>query len=334
MQKVFLTLFFILLLSCNNKIKQNDNDYTHIIDQANRSVRVSKNINRIVTTYSPSTAFIFQLDSSKKLVGVGNKSDLFDIFRKIKPDIARLPSVGSKKGLNIEAIVNQKPDLVVLFPSKDGEAYAEKFNSLGIAAIIIKPESSEEIKNTFKLLGRVLKREELSEKIIEATDRNLAKLDLMKKRIVRKKRVYFAANGDFFSTYTAKMLQHDMIDLSGAENVAGALIGSNVKVSIEQILTWDPEVIILSRGAFYSTQSILKDKRFKNLTAVRNKKIYKMPSDLEPLDFPSGGYILGVLWLAMKIYPELNEFNLKESFDFFYTLFYGQSFSLLGGMID
>ncbi|MDP4182796.1 MAG: ABC transporter substrate-binding protein [Bacillota bacterium] len=98
-------------------------------------------------------------------------------------------------------------------------------------------------------------------------------------------------------------------------------------VSLEQLLKWNPEVIIVgydkdAQAGFFN--DIYKTPEWKNIKAVKEKKVYSIPN--KPFDWfdrpPSVNRIIGVKWLANLLYPQYINLDITTEVKDFYEKFY------------
>src|SRR5581483_6761981 len=95
-----------------------------------------------------------------------------------------------------------------------------------------------------------------------------------------------------------------------------------VNVSFEQVLQWNPDVIVTLDPAFY--ESVFTHPLWRALPAVRARRVYLAPS----LPFgwfdrpPSANRLIGVKWLLAVLYPEHARIDLRAEARRFYRLFY------------
>jgi len=99
-------------------------------------------------------------------------------------------------------------------------------------------------------------------------------------------------------------------------------------VSMEQILLWQPEIIITgydhtsSPGEFFRT--VHKSNTWAHVQAVRNNEIYEAPQ--YPFSWidrpPSVNRIIGIQWVAKLLYPDLFPYEMRSRTRDFYRLFY------------
>lgn len=70
------------------------------------------------------------------------------------------------------------------------------------------------------------------------------------------------------------MYQDTLLTNAGGKNVASELTDTYwANVSYEQILTWNPEYIIIAADASYSVDDVLNDANLANCTAIKNKML-------------------------------------------------------------
>ena len=98
-----------------------------------------------------------------------------------------------------------------------------------------------------------------------------------------------------------------------------------VDISAEQLLSYNPDVIYIVEYADYTVEDVLKDSRLKDVKAIKNNKVFVIPSVLEPWDYPTPSSILGVLWMTNNINPEK---YTKDEFEKDSKAFYKKYFNL------
>ena len=110
-------------------------------------------------------------------------------------------------------------------------------------------------------------------------------------------------------TDTANTLPADWLEAAGTVNVAaadpaGGQNGNENFVSIEQIMLWDPDVIVVNEAA--AAAEIRGNKQWSGLRAVAAGKVYLLPSGVSRWGHPSSLETpLAVLWMAKTLYPAL-----------------------------
>ena len=125
------------------------------------------------------------------------------------------------------------------------------------------------------------------------------------------------------------MYQSDMIRLAGGKNAAASIEDTYwAEIDYEQLLTWNPEYIVLASNAAYTVEDVLSDPNLAGCTAVLNKNVYQIPADAEAWDSPVPGSILGALWLANVLHPDLlTDTDCTAIMDDYYETFYSFAYS-------
>jgi iron complex transport system substrate-binding protein len=145
-----------------------------------------------------------------------------------------------------------------------------------------------------------------------------------------KKRVLFGGGEYGLNVNGAGSVHAEVLEVAGAENAAvlGRVSDSGGdEVSIEQVLLWDPDVIILAPDSNYG--DIFSDPLWADVRAVKEGEVYEVPE--APYNWldrpPSVQRALGVLWLSKLLYPELCDFDMIEETMGFYRLFWNYDLS-------
>lgn len=334
---VYIIVLFLLCLSGVTSIVCAD-DASMMTDMAGRKVKINVPVKSIVTTFKPATLCVASLGIIDKLVGVDTSATRDRLLQSIYPGIKQVTAVGKKStGVNFETLVSLKPDLVILYSQKDGMALADRLEKINIPAIIIVPETFDTIKSAMKLIARTAG---VSDRMVKIEDRMDNMLELLKTRLSglpeeKRKKVYFASSRGLFSTTTGNMLQHEIITRAGTRNVSGGLNGYFQNISPEQLIQWNPDIMILSQHIPKGEIHRLAAPVISPVTAVRSKKVWRFPSTLAPWDFPSPLSVLGSLWLAEKAYPEFfNDLDIQKEADDFHQVLFGLTMTDMNGAIN
>ena len=293
-----------------------------VTDAAGREVTIAEEPQTLVSGYYITTSMLIALGHADKLVGIEAKADTRPIYALAAPELLELPSVGTAKEFDLEGCAALHPDLVILpLKLKDTVPALEE---LGLTVLTVNPESLEELNDTIRLLntaiGDPVKGWELLD-YNQQTERFLAE----KLADVEKPAVYLAGNSSYLSTAGAAMYQNTLLELGGGENVAAGLEDTYwADVSYEQLLAWNPEVIIMASDAAYSKEELLADPQLGQLDAVQNGRVYAMPSAVESWDSPVPSALVGSRWVASVLHGEEYAFEqFQADAASFYQQFYG-----------
>lgn len=304
-----------------NTQKKNDVEFVEVIDQIGRKVRVKSQAPKIVSTYYISSAIIIALDRDENLVGVEKKASRRELYKKVAKHILDLPAVGSGKGINIEEIASLSPDVVII-PKKLKDDI-QSLEALNIPVVVIDPENLDDFLYAIEILGDVSGSAKRADELISYYRQKIDELIKLDKSS-DKPSVYFSSNSSYFSTTTKNMYQNYIIDIAGGVNVSQELDDAYWKeVSAEQLVKWKPEYMFYVNDAKYTKDDIINDERLSGIPAIKNLKVYRFPSSIEPWDYPTTSSILGMMYMTYVLHPEAytKEEYVKEAKEFYSRFF-------------
>ena len=132
----------------------------------------------------------------------------------------------------------------------------------------------------------------------------------------------YMANPDM-NTYGSGKYTGVVMNQAGGRNVARAIDGYG-KVTMEQVLQWDPAVIIVQDRYVNVADEIKKDPAWKTVQAVKNQRVYITPEYVKPWGHPVPESVaLGEMWMAKMLHPELfKDIDMNVQANTFYRKFY------------
>jgi len=305
-----------------------------ITDMAGRRVGVPDTIRKVCTDWPIMMYLVYALDPAL-LAGL-NTPFTDDQKRYLAPSVARLPVIGGfyskTRVMNMETFLKVKPDVVIaeLYDDMSLNAKVEAMLSKnGIPVVYVKVDTTRDYPEAFLFLGKLLGREKRARALsnygktaFSEIERVVASLSQNRKRL----RVYYAEGATGLFTECQTSFHAELIELIGAENVhfcsrGGFKVKGKEAVNLEQVLRYDPDVIIAAEPLFY--RSVLRDGRWQNIKAVKNRRIYLPPRLLfnwfdRP---PSFMRLLGMKWLAHSLYPDAYRIDIVKEAQAFYRLF-------------
>jgi hypothetical protein len=302
-------------------------------DMAGREVTLEKQPERIVSGYYISSSACIALGLTDKMVGIEDKSAKRPIYKLAAPALIDLPNVGSAKAFDLEACIATEPDLVIL-PMKQKDT-AQTLQEMGIATLLVLPESHEQLIEMFTLIGTATNTVKQAEKLISYYNTKLSAVTELTRDIPddEKPVVYLGSTGDILRTAPREMYQASLITTAGGKNAGDVLEGSSwTDIDNETFLTMNPDIIVIPTDNFavsspdYTAEDVMNIPTFSDVTAVKNSAVYQMPVGYEAWDSPVPSGILGTLWMLKTLHPELYPAEqFAADVNEFYTVFYGFS---------
>lgn len=300
-----------------------------IVDAAGRSVTLPDHIKRVLAAGPPASVLLYVL-APDRMVGwvrelsAGEKEFLATPYRDL-PAYGRLTGKGNTA--NLELVMSLKPDIIIDVGTVDA-TYASLADRVqeqtGIPYVLIDgafAKSPETLRRTADLLGVPQRGEELA-RYAETT---LKDLDTLLATIPANERpkVYYGRGPKGLETGLAGSINTEILGAAGARNVAEAAgKGGLANVSLEQVLAWNPDVILtLDAGA---RSAMLKDPSWAGIAAVQKGRVHHTPTvPFGWFDSPPGiNRLIGVPWLVSVLYPGKSSGDLPALVRSFYKLFY------------
>lgn len=303
-----------------------------ITDMAGRTMTVPLEIESVFSTGPAAAIYLYTLVPDKLL---GWNYALNDIEKSIiLEQYHDLPNFGQGDAVNYEAVIAAGPTIALNVTSiNDGsidasDALAEQ---LGVPVVMVSSDLLD-APAVYRFMGELFGVEEQAEALAayaEETFNAISSLDIPNEEKVR---IYYGNGEDSLETAPAGSSHGQIIDLVNAVNVADLELGdgSRVQISAEQLLAWDPDVIIVNgepkadMTGSAAAEAILADPLFATLKAVQNGAVYGTPNaPFSWVDRPPGpNRIVGMRWLSGLIYPEYLDYDVDEAVREFFQIFY------------
>jgi iron complex transport system substrate-binding protein len=296
-------------------------------DAAGRTVPVPAKVSRVFPAGPPAAILLYTL-APEMLIG-WPRANRPEECAYMLPDICTRPEVGRITGrgntANLETVLALKPDLIL-----DVGSTSTTFVSLadrvqeqtGIPYALLDGRFAG-IAGTYRTLGALIGRPEEAEKLARYTEDTLKTITGRVEPIATSERpkVYYARGPRGLATGLGGSINVETIELI-SRNVAGETQGGLANVSIEQILVWNPDVIVTIDQEFAAM--VRNDPSWASVKAVRDNRVHlspKMPFGW--VDFPpSVNRLIGLWWLAKILYPERFPEDLRALTQDFYSRFY------------
>lgn len=306
-----------------------------ITDMAGRKVTVptAENIKSVFSTGPVAAIFLYMVVPDKLL---GWNYELNDVEKSIILDKYQdLPNFGMGDAVNYEAVIAANPTIAINSGKindamvSDCDALSE---SLGIPVVAVDNELNNSAE-AFRFMGELLGVEDHAEELAQYAEQVFTDINVLSDIPEEKKvSVYFGNGEDSLETAPRGSQHAQILDAINAVNVADLELGdgSRVQISAEQLLAWDPDVIVVNgepkadKSGSSAAEDILSNPDYASLKAVQDQKVYGTPNaPFSWVDRPAGpNRLIGMRWFSALIYPEYIKCDINEEIHKFFDLFY------------
>lgn len=306
-----------------------------ITDMAGRKVTVpvAENIESVFSAGPVAAIFLYMVAPDKLL---GWNYELNDVEKSIILDKYQdLPNFGMGDAVNYEAVIAANPTIAINSGKindtmvSDCDALSE---SLGIPVVAVDNELNNSAE-AFRFMGELLGVEDHAEELAQYAEQVFTDINALSDIPEEKKvSVYFGNGEDSLETAPRGSQHAQILDAINAVNVADLELGdgSRVQISAEQLLAWDPDVIVVNgepkadKSGNSAAEDILSNPDYASLKAVQDQKVYGTPNaPFSWVDRPAGpNRLIGMRWFSALIYPEYIKCDINEEIHKFFDLFY------------
>ena len=263
-----------------------------IIDQADRTVTVNMPVERVVTLFPSVMRIIVHLGAVDKIVGVSERTHNYGenmVAVTAYPELEELTCAGNYNDPNLETLVTLKPDVIFMYGGASDVADATQ-EKVGIPVVCLNPSpTGGEFSapggpfDTWRLAGIALGEKERvrAEELISYCNEEIEKVSEITSEIpVSEKPTVYFCHAHSASDITRAVTSYDPLNLAGGINMAAEIrpdSGSVVMdISKEQIIKWNPDIILIhsfSKEPTLSIEKVLSDPTLQTVNAVKDKEI-------------------------------------------------------------
>ena len=297
-------------------------------DSVGRTVEVPGKITKVAVSGPMAQIVLFAL-CPDKLVGIANEWDP-SAEEYLDTEYYNLPLLGQLYGgqeaMNVETLLASGAQ-VVIDVGEPKDTIVEDLDQLqeqcGVPFVHVSA-TIETMGDAYRKLGELLGMSDEAETLAAYCEDTYAMVQDIAGSVEKKKLLYVTGSEGLNviaqGSYHAEII--DLLSDNQAVVDTPSSKGTGNEVSMEQILLWDPEVIIFAPDSYYA--SAADDPAYSQMQAIQNGYYYEVP--MGPYNWmgfpPSVQRYLGMLWMAKLLYPQAADYDLKTEVQTYFDLFY------------
>jgi iron complex transport system substrate-binding protein len=236
------------------------------VDDAGDTVRLAAPATRVVSLVPATTEILFAIGAGPRMVGRTRWDDY-------PAEASQVPDVGDGINPNLEAILGQRPDLVVMYHSGSNAGAAERLRQLGIPTVLLSVDRLADVSRIARLLGELTGQDAQGDSVARATEAGLARVSLPRDSagprilIVAWDQPPMAIGGGSFLS--------ELVERAGGVNLFGDLTAPSAQISIEAVVARNPDALLVSSDG---PPAIATRPEWRVVPAVRNNRFIHVTS--------------------------------------------------------
>src|SRR5437870_4813989 len=297
-----------------------------VIDGSGREIRPPASVERVFAAGPPASVLVFAI-APDKLTGWTramrpDEAQFFDARYAALPELGRLTGRGDTA--NVEVVLRAKTDLVVDVGST-GASLADLAvrvqKQIGIPYALFDGRI-EATPATLRSLGRLMGEETQAAKLADWFQAELNEAKARAQRVRSQPNVYYGRGAAGLQTGGRGSINVEVLEFLGARNAAAEARAGLVAVLFEQVVLWNPEIILTTDPNFWRLAR--SDPRWRGVEAVARGRVFLSPHlPFGWFDFPPGANrLLGIWWAGKLLYPGEFDIDLRAKAAEFHRLFY------------
>lgn len=306
-------------------------DRISITDQRGKTVTFTRPVTRVVTIPMPAASLLVAVDRSAEHLGAMHNASWVamrdGIMGTMFPQALELPHDIATQDFtpNVESVRALNPDVVIQWSDAQ---LIEPLENAGLAVIGLKNTGrQEDVDAWVTMFAAMLGKPERATEIKAHSDKELDEITSLAagRGSEGPSILYFNRFTGGLKAAAADTYNDFYIKLVGGTNPATGqdpLTGSGmVGLDVEQVLRWDPEVILLGNFDQAMPQDIYSSPVWQTISAVRSRRVYKVPLGGYRWDPPGQESPLMWHWLTAIAFPQERSAlrgKIREYFQFLY----------------
>ena len=238
---------------------------------------------RIVSTTPGITEILYALGLGDRVAGVTD-------YCHYPPDALRKPKIGSYTQPNLEAIAALRPDLVII--QVNPIQLGAKLRALKLNVLEIDHENVERLFASIGAVGRAAGAEDAARRLTARLRGDLDAIRVRAAALPRRKLMFLvgrSANSlEGMMAVGGSSYLNELMDLAGGDNIFRGAVAAYPRISIEEILARNPDVIV-DMGEMAETTGVTAEQkrrvvrlwqRYPTLKAVAGGRVYAVAADI------------------------------------------------------
>ncbi|MDO5652663.1 MAG: ABC transporter substrate-binding protein [Brachymonas sp.] len=289
-----------------------------VTDFRGKTITLQAPAQRVVCLLESALSGIYMLGAQDRLMGVPANvytGDVAPHYASLDPRLAAksIETPGNWDFTSLEKVIALKPDVVIQWSQQREGIAALEARGIPVYGVFI--ASMADLEKEINDLAILTGAEARAQALLAYTQSVVQDIGQRTSAIPQTQwpRVYYAWGQGMLETACRGSMVDDMIRLAGGINTCTEQI-EHGKPSLESVLQWNPEVIVLWPSERRTVESVLADAQWRNVAAIRNRRVYPLPevffSDLWTLKYQFALQLMAH-WFHPTVFGQMPDAKLR-----------------------
>lgn len=276
-----------------------------VTDLTGKNLELPGPARRVVTIPLPAASMVVAVNGGPDVLAGMNAASLTAIkgsfLGEAYPELLKVPTdvAGAEFAPNVESVLARRPDVVIQWGDR-GPGIVDPLRKAGLKVAQLTYGTQADLEGAIAMYGRLLGKRDRADRIADGMRRRLKKLrtEIPGRAGPPPSVLYLRGAADGLRVGGGDSYNHFVTELVGGRNPAAEIKAEQATIDVEQLLKWDPDIILLGNFGPATPQDMYDDPALASLRAVRERRIYKVPLGGYRWDPPSQESPLMWQWLA------------------------------------
>lgn len=233
-----------------------------IVDDFGDTLRLKASALRVVSLNPVTTELVFALGLGNRLVG-RTSWDLYPLAAEAVTD------VGNGMGPNVEAVLGQRPDLVLLYASESNRIAAAQLRAAGVMTLTHRTDKIADLQRVIPVIAGALGADSIGRLIADSVRHSVESVRALPRPVDTLNAYWHIWDAPLLTIGGGSYLS-ELLEVAGAHNVFNEVAQPSPQVSMEEIARCDPDVVLAGPNA---AERIRTSPTWQSVRAVREGRV-------------------------------------------------------------